>query len=362
MRVTGDDKSFAFAAWLRDRGIELTPGELSLVAGFVALAGARPVSAADIERGLELARDAAISDDAQLEQLGAHLLAFEAAHAQRAAGDGREPLDASPAADRAGGAPPAAVPEADLAAPGSPAPPVAPLKIMIRPTTRVPIIDEAAAPGRDDLEPASPHRTPSRLRRRALVAVGVAVVAATVAGSIYGRHSDGQGDAKPPAPPVRTSAPAAAQRLRKLDLGVRLPAGWREASDAELGTLPVRPDAAVVFRGATPSDPDHGVFVAAAVVLDNDLVAAARAAERGVIRQLGVDASAYHPGGCAIVELGAVRAGRCRGVAEHRAGKVAAEIYVRPVGGRNILALSLARWSQANADAEALAIVASFTP
>jgi hypothetical protein len=196
------------------------------------------------------------------------------------------------------------------------------------------------------------------------MAAGVAFVAVTAAGALYvrGRDGDDPRALTAPAPPQPTSAPAAAQRLRKLDLGVRLPAGWREASDAELGTLTVRRDAALVFRGVTPSDPDHGVFVAAATVPGDDLVAAARTAERGVIQQLGVDTGAYHPAGCAVVELGRGHAGRCRGVAEHRAGKVAVEIYVRAVGGRNFVALSLARSSQANAGAEALAIVASFTP
>jgi hypothetical protein len=230
---------------------------------------------------------------------------------------------------------------------------------MIRSTTRVPIVDDAAAVEHGASDQLPPRRSRSQTRGRALLA---ALGAATVAGAIYVRHRDDQPAAKPPAPPAQIAAPAAAQRLRKLDLGVRLPVGWREASDAELGTLTVRPDAAVVFRGATPSDPDHGVFVATAAALDDDLVAAARTAERGVIRQLGVDTSAYHPTGCAVVELGTGRAGRCRGFAEHRAGKVAIEIYVRAVGARSVVALSLAKSSQPNADAEAAAIVASLTP
>jgi hypothetical protein len=116
-----------------------------------------------------------------------------------------------------------------------------------------------------------------------------------------------------------------------------------------------------VFRGATPADPDHGLFVVATAAHD-DLVAAARTAERGVIRQLGIAASAYHPGGCALVALGGAPAGWCSGVAEHRAARVAVEIYVRTVGSKNVVVLSLAKPSQASAHAEAAAIAASFTP
>jgi hypothetical protein len=134
------------------------------------------------------------------------------------------------------------------------------------------------------------------------------------------------------------------------------------ASDAELGAFAVQRDATVVLRGATPTDPDHGIYIAAAAGSGSDLIATARTAERGVIRQLGVDASAYHPGGCAVVELGGGRAARCRGIAERGAIGVAVEVYVRPVGGRTIVALSLAKPSQAGANDEAAAIVASFTP
>ena len=71
-----------------------------------------------------------------------------------------------------------------------------------------------------------------------------------------------------------------------------------------------------------------------------------------MIQQLGIDASAYHPGGCALIELGSSRAAQCRGVAERGQAPVAVEIYVRTVGARNVVALSLAKPSEVAAAGE----------
>lgn len=324
--MTGDDKTRAFASWLRGRGVELTGGELSLVTGLIALAGRRPVCADDIARGIELARGAAICEDAQLERLGALLLAFEA---ERGAAD----------------------------APAS----AAPLQITIRTTAQVPVIAQPDATTAPAVRDRSARGSMSRRRARALAASALAVAAAS---AITGAVCAGRGSSSPARPPTALrSAPAErAQRLRRVGLSVRLPAGWREASDAELATSTGPPDATIVFRGATPADPDHGVFVAATAAHDDDLVAAARTAERGVIRQLGIAASAYQPGGCALIELGGGPAGWCSGVAEHRGARVAVEIYVRTVGNRSVVVLSLAKPSQAGAHAEAAAIAASLTP
>jgi len=356
--VSGDDKTQACASWLRGRGIELTAGERSLIAGFFALAGPRPVTADDIARGIELARGAAISEHAQLEQLGAHVIAFEAA---RAGVERPVPLDAPPVVDRAAPSPERSVataPAMTNAAQAAPPEQVAPLKIMIRVTAQTPVIAPAAderiaPPGRVRLG----RRWPWRLRTRTLAVAALA--AAAVAGVIYGRGSPAVVAPAAVARAARVAAPEPALRLRRVELGVRLPPGWREASDSELGAAP-EPRTTVVFRGATPTDPDHGLFVAE-VAHDADLVAAARTAERGVIRQLGIDASAYHPAGCAVVELASGRAGRCHGMAERGGAPVAVEIYVRTIGARNIIALSLARSPQAGAG-DAAAIVASFTP
>ena len=362
--MSGDDKTEACTSWLRGRGIELTAGQRSLIAGFFALAGRRPVTADDIARGIELARGAAISEDAQLDQLGAHVLAFEAARAGVERGDppAAPRVVAAVSPERIVGPAPATVEPVPAAPrveviPAAPPDEVAPLKLTIRVTAQTPVVAPSAEliarPGRD----RAGRRWPARLRPRTLAVTALA--AAAVAGVIYGRGS--------PAPvvpaagvPARVAAPEPALRLRRVDLGVRLPAGWREARDSELGAAP-DPHASVVFRGATPADPDHGLFVAA-VARGDDLVAAARIAERGVIRQLGIDASAYHPAGCALIELASGRAGRCRGIAEHLDAPVAVEIYVRTVGGRNVVALSLAKPSRASAANEAAAIVASFTP
>jgi hypothetical protein len=397
IRVTDDDKTEAFASWLRDQGIELTASERSLIAGFVALAGRRPVGPDDIAQGVELARGAAISEDARLERLGAQLLAFEATNAAAAAE--RSNSSAASAAVSTAAEPATAVQlgtaaaparvvaavgagvAADDAAPTSAVPaavatevlaatiaghieaelePASPLKILIRTTAQVPVarpaaVDQVSAPRPVGAAPRWP-----RTRTRKLASVGAALAAAAAAGAFY----LGRAAPAPPAAPA-THAPAVVvpgQRLRRIALGVRLPDGWREASDAELGEVAAQRDATVVFRGTTPADPEHGVFVAAAAAQDGDLIATARTAERGVIGQLGIAASAYQPAGCALVELAGGKAARCRGIAEPAAGRVAVEIYVRTVGARTIVALSLAKPSQATAAADAAAIVASFTP
>ena len=378
--MTGEQKTQACAAWLRGRGVELTAG--------------------DIARGIELARGAAISGDAELEQLGAHVLAFEVAAASvhtdlpdappgaRPAITNREPREAAPRPDAAPAAlPDAAVarradvtvaPAAELAgAPqpdpragavpsatvttgqGPPIEDVAPLTIKIRVTAPSPAVARPPAEPATATLPVGPRPRRRRLAIKPRTLALGALAAAALVAVIYGRGSPAE---LAPAPASQGTARAeSAHRLRHLDLGVRLPIGWREASDAELGVLPDPPGSTVVFRGATAADPDHGVFVAAAAHVA-DPVAAARTAERGVIRALGLDAGAYHPAGCALVELGGGRAGRCRGVAEHGGVPVAVEIYVRAVGGRDVIALSLAKASQAGAAAEAAAIVGSFTP
>lgn len=375
IRVTSDDKTEAFAAWLRDQGIELTAGERSLIAGFVALAGRRPVCADDIAQGVELARGAAISEDARLERLGAQLLAFEARNADRAGERGDPPAGSA----IAGSTPEPAAPVAAAATSGVRTPveteesaamisshiaaelkPASPLKISIRTTAQVPVARPAAVAQVSAPRPVGVAPRWPRTRTRKLATVGAALAAAAAAGAFY----LGRAAPAPPAAPA-THAPAVVvpgQRLRRIALGVRLPDGWREASDAELGEVAAQRDATVVFRGTTPADPEHGVFVAAAAAQDGDLIATARTAERGVIRQLGIAASAYQPAGCALVDLAGGKAARCRGVAEPAAGRVAVEIYVRTVGARTIVALSLAKPSQATAAADAAAIVASFTP
>ena len=192
------------------------------------------------------------------------------------------------------------------------------------------------------------------------MATAGAVAAVAIAGAIYLRR-----DEPAPAPIARAAAPPVAdatQRLRRVALGVRLPTGWREASEAELGAFTSRRDATVVFRGAAAADPEHGIFIAATAGRGDDLVGAARTAERGVIRQLGIDASAYHPAGCAELAMGGGPAARCRGVAERGASAVGVEIYVRVIAGRTVVALSLAQTSQATAASDAAAIVGSFTP
>lgn len=198
-----------------------------------------------------------------------------------------------------------------------------------------------------------------RRGRRILWVAGAAVAVAGLAGAGYLRHDAPAVAATGAAPSQPASAPE--QRLRRIDLGVRLPAGWREASEAELRQLAVPPGSTVLFRGAALAEPDRGMFVRAATPHGVDLVATARAAERGVIRQLGIDARAYHAAGCAVVELGGGRVARCRGLAERGAADVAVEIFVRAVGARDVVALSLAGPSQAAAG-DTTAIVASFTP
>lgn len=224
-----------------------------------------------------------------------------------------------------------------------------------------PGVEESPADGvLDDAAAASaPPRRTTRKRARTFAAAGAVALAALGAlGALYAGRTDPAPDAKD-APHQGSSA---GERLRRVDLGVHLPTGWREASDAELGSAQPL-GSTVVFRGATPADPDHGLFVATAA-LDADLVSAARTAERGVISQLGIETSSYHPSGCLLVALGAsrARAGKCRGVAAHRGASVAVEVYVRAVGPRNVVALSLAKPSQPAAAVETAAIVASFTP
>jgi len=363
----------AFAAWQRACGCELTGGERSLIAGFLALAGREPVTPEHIAHGIELARGAAISDRTRLEQLGAQLLAFEAARAA-VSPPPLITLDEPPLVER--DEPPHVErdepPHVERDAPppverDAPPPAVsAPLHIMIRSTTKIATVApaavaEATREPTDELDAtppaaAGPRRWSPRVGMRTRVATVAALAALAVAAAIYPRH-----DEPAPAPAARAAADPP-QRLRRLALAVRLPPGWREAGDAELGAFTSQRDATVVFRGQTPVDPEHGIFIAASTARGDDLIATARTAERGVIRQLGIAASAYHPAGCAQVAMGGGRAARCRGIAERGEAAVGVEIYVRVVAGRTIVALSLARTSQASASADAAAIVASFTP
>jgi hypothetical protein len=252
---------------------------------------------------------------------------------------------------------------------------LAPMTVTIRSTTRVPTAPStpaaAAASAADaDVEPQAP-RAPrvKRAARRALRAIaglaGAALLAAIVVRPIVARDGDAAGPAvsAPAAAKPAVVAPAAvdAERHRlRIGLSVRFPDGWREADGAP-------GDSTVVVRGA--KDTEQGVFLAMVDGRDGDLIAAARDAERGVIGELGSGDASYAPAGCALVgQAGQVAGpasdragdpiGLCKGVAVRDGERVAVRTYVRAIGERRVVAVSIGAPDAAPVDA----LVSSLAP
>jgi hypothetical protein len=361
MAASVESRVDAFAAWLEGHGApaEVAAFNRSVVTGLVLLAGRGPVDDAHVAQAAALAADGA-ADVVQVERLGALLVRFEAGP------DAAAPAPVDGAA-RAGFEVPAfeaALFEAapfEVAAVADAA--VADVAVEAAPEAVAVAPPGDVAPG-DLAGPATPP-VPAPSARIAVFVVGGLVLALAVAGAILGR-----GDEPPPAKAAAAGpVPTAVQRLRRVPLAARFPAGWREASELELG-----PDAApgapssIVFRGATPSDPDDGVYLAMlpidpAVVADGDaLVEAARTAERGLVDRLAADAATYQPSGCTVVDVDGRPAGACRGVATRRSERVSLQTYVRVVGDRQVVAMFLARASVPDPRGEAARVVASFTP
>jgi hypothetical protein len=379
MAASVESRVDAFAAWLEGHGApaEVAAFNRSVVTGLVLLAGRGPVDDGHVAQAAALAADGA-ADVVQVERLGALLVRFEAgpvaaapAPVDGAARAGFEvpafeaalfeaaPFEIAAVADAAVADVAAAV--ADVAA--GVADVVADAAVEAAPEAVAVAPPGDVAPG-DLAGPATPP-VPAPSARIAVFVVGGLVLALAVAGAILGR-----GDEPPPAKAAAAGpVPTAVQRLRRVPLAARFPAGWREASELELG-----PDAApgapssIVFRGATPSDPDDGVYLAMlpvdpAVVADGDaLVEAARTAERGLVDRLAADAATYQPSGCTVVDVDGRPAGACRGVAIRRSERVSLQTYVRVVGDRQVVAMFLARASVPDPRGEAARVVASFTP
>lgn len=260
----------------------------------------------------------------------------------------------------------------------------APMKVMIRTSgpvpapvsatvraTSDPIRGRSSVRGTSDADAAGSPARPRRRRLRAVALIGVGAIALGAIGVGATRSAaDAPSAARPAAPTAAAAAPPVqdrGQRLRRVAIEARLPAGWREAGDAELGALASQVNATLVVPSGTPAALDRGLFVAVAPA-GGDLVEAARNAERGAIRQLGIAERSYRPDGCELVDLGGAPTGRCLGLAERDAGSgsaavsVAVAIYVRAVGAHHVVALALGGSAQPHASSDSDAIVASFRP
>lgn len=340
--MTGLSKLDDFESWLRATGAgeTATPANRTIAAGILAVAGKGPVTAAHVATGLELARDAGITDVATLEQVGALLLAFEA-----------------------GATPPAVVPEPAIAS--APAEPPPALQISIRtsqPTPRVgdttgdgitirgsqpaPRVGQATgliAPTVENVDAPAP--TAPRRTRSVLVAVGaLAVVGA--AGAWWITRDDGEVIAPPP---PRTAATLS--KIPELDLTVAFPAGWRVIHAQRSGALVARGSEHQAFLATVPL-----VSPLAANMAGPALVAVAHDAEQGAAERLVAGAARYYSEGCEVAGEGLAI---CRGTATLAGDVVTLQTYLRIGPRRAVLAMFMAKPSVAEPAAIAASIVAS---
>lgn len=337
MRLTSRRERIAdFEAWLHERGnaSELALFNRSVVDGMLSLTGGESLQPEHIERAAALARDAGM--DTPVAALGALLVEFETAPAE-----GAPPL--------AEVAPPLAEVAPVLAEP-------APFGITLK---LAKVAEAEPAPV------AEPEPVTARSSRGWVgYAAGVAVVAALVVVGVRLRGHRAERASTP------TAAAEARVRLRRVPLSASVPRGWREARDSEL--LPAgehAPPTSLVFRDGTAADPDRGVFVAvlpaagelAGQPADAALISAASTAERGLGAAVAHGAGRYVSAGCTVVTLGGVRSGTCVGTVE-TAAKAEVATYVRVVGDREIVAVSVTRRPSPAASAENAALVASLAP
>lgn len=349
--MRADDRIDAFASWLVRHGTveQRAIYSKSVIQGFIAVAAGARVAAEHVERSVRFAREAGIAGVPAMEQLGELFLRFEA----ELAGETREAaplaLDVSvpdvPPADEPGDAAPGLEPELPPAA----------MSIRIRAATQ---------PGGG---PA-----PKQASGRTVVLFGVLAAvggAALVATRLRGGSDDESAQSSGP----ETPAASPALHLRNVRLSAQFPAGWREATESELGPSPPGRSAvttAMVFRGARVDDPDEAAYFASMPVsralagepTDAALIEAARTAERGVIAELDAALGVYRSASCEAVTVGGRRAGACRGVAARRGAQAQLHTYVRVIGDRQVVALFLAPAGVAGAAEVPESVVGSLAP
>ena len=235
--VIADERLDAFEVWLIARG-EGAQLNRSIAAGFLAIAGKRPVTADDVAAGVALAREAGVGEVEPMERLGALLVEFEAI------GGAQEPIAV------------ARPPE---------------LAISIRTSRNVPRIDDAALAAAEPVVAGAAPRP-----RRPIAAIAGAVLVLGGIGAWWILRGDD-------APEV-----ASLDRIAALDLSVAFPAGWQVAH--------AKGRTALVTQGA-----DHQAFVAIVRLdprlADDALVTVARQAETAATAEL---AGAYASDGCQI--------------------------------------------------------------
>ncbi|MGE0872355.1 MAG: hypothetical protein AB7P03_27615, partial [Kofleriaceae bacterium] len=219
---------------------------------------------------------------------------------------------------------------------------------------------------------ADPVPAPRSARSRRTAVIAISVVAAVVAvGAIVTR---GSGDEEQvAATPTRATAQPAVQ-LRHVALTARLPAGWREASDAELAEAPAHDptgSGTLVFRGGSARAPEHGMYLAAlprtAALAEQPpsttaLQEVASAAERGVAASLQANGASYAPGGCATVTIAGRQAGVCRGSTAHSGATGVVQTFVWPSGERIIVAVFSAKPTVSDPRGEAESVISSIAP
>jgi hypothetical protein len=320
-----------FESWLRANGLadEATSATRSIAAGILAVAGKGDATAAHVATGIELARDAGISEIATLERVGALLLAFQAGERPPPIG---KPVVAGPVV-------------AEVLPPAHTVAPPPELQISIRSSQPTPRAATAELARIVDAPPPPVSPPKPATRKGPIVATIGALAMIGAVGAWWILRDDGESYAPPPKPPETLSS------IPELELPVAFPVGWR--------VVHARKGSAFVARGS-----EHQAFFAtvplvsplAATMAGPALVAVAHDAEQGAAERLVASSARYYSEGC---EVAADNLAVCRGTATLAGEVVTLQTYLRVGPRRAVLAMFMAKPSVAEPAAIAAAIVAS---